>query len=356
MAIDKNKTQTFSAPVTLDRAWVTKSGIIGSHHRGRLVLDLSKTERIDSAGVCLIEFLRRTRVDRGCEFVLQNVSPVIAKQLDSPALHRPAHDKVVSKGGVLERLGDGALDASRVAVDALSVFTEMFYWSTIGFFKRQDIKKGSLYEQMYQLGYKAVGIIALLSFLIGVVLSLQSAMQLKQLGLGIFLVPLIGITMIRQMGPLLTAIILAGRTGSATTAEIATMVVGEEVDALRTMGINPMQYIMAPKFWAISLTMPLLSIISTAMGIFGGYVIALLYLDMSTSLFMGELVKIIHLEHILAGCFKSMVFSWLIIWVGSYFGFRVRGGAEAVGRETTSSVVAGIFIIIVANALFSFIM
>ncbi len=209
---------------------------------------------------------------------------------------------------------------------------------------------------MYQLGYKAVGIIALLSFLIGVVLSLQSAKQLKTLGMGIFLVPLIGITMIRQMGPLLTAIILAGRTGSATTAEIATMVVGEEVDALRAMGVNPMQYIMAPKFWAISLTMPLLSIIATATGILGGYVIAYLYLDMTSSMFMRELAKVIKLEHILSGCFKSMVFAWLIIWIGCYFGFRVRGGAEAVGRETTSSVVAGIFIIIVANALFSFVM
>ena len=236
------------------------------------------------------------------------------------------------------------------------MLAEMLYWSTIGMFKRQDIKKGGLYEQMYLLGYKAVGIVALLSFLIGVVLSLQSAIQLKTLGMGIFIVPLIGITMIRQMGPLLTAIILAGRTGSATTAEIATMVVGEEIDALRTMGINPMQYIMAPKFWAISLTMPLLSIIATATGIFGGYLIAIFYLDLSTPLFMSELTKIIKLEHILSGCFKSMVFSWLIIWVGCYFGFRVRGGAEAVGRETTSSVVAGIFIIIVANALFSFIL
>jgi len=351
-----DKSRTVKAPVFLDREWVSSCGLISGQHKGRLVLDLSATEKIDSAGVCFVELLRRLYKEQGGEFVMQGVSPRIAGQLDAGKAAAAVAVAPGRKGGFLENLGDTAVGLARAGVDALSMFAEMLFWSTIGFFKRQDIKKGAVYEQMYQLGYKAVGIITLLSFLIGVVLSLQSAIQLKNLGMGIFLIPLIGITMIRQMGPLLTAIILAGRTGSATTAEIATMVVGEEVDALRTMGINPMQYIMAPKFWAISLTMPLLSIISTAAGILGGYVIALLYLDMNTSLFFRELVKVIKLEHILAGCFKSMVFSWLIIWIGCYFGFRVRGGAEAVGRETTASVVAGIFIIIVANALFSFIM
>ena len=351
-----DKQRTVKAPPVLDRAWVSSSGLITGSQKGRLILDLSATERIDSAGVCFIELMRKLHSQQGGEFVLQGVSPRISGQLTDKKSAQPAAVKPPDKEGLFVRAGGVAVGSWGAAVDAVSMFAEMLYWSTIGFFKRQDIKKGAVYEQMYQLGYKAVGIIALLSFLIGVVLSLQSAIQLKTFGMGIFLVPLIGITMIRQMGPLLTAIILAGRTGSATTAEIATMVVGEEVDALRTMGINPMQYIMAPKFWAISLTMPLLSIIATAAGIFGGYVIALLYLDLNTSLFLRELAKVIQLEHILSGCFKSMVFSWLIIWIGAYFGFRVRGGAEAVGRETTSSVVAGIFIIIVANALFSFIM
>ncbi len=351
-----DRPRTIKAPPALDRSWVAACGLLSGVRPGsRLTLDLSETVRIDSAGVCFIELLRRMHREQGGEFALQGASRQITNQL---AAERKAAAVAAppAKDGLIERIGGAAAAAVSTSVDALSFLAEMLYWSTIGFFKRQNIKKGALYEQMYQLGYKAVGIIALLSFLIGIVLSLQSAKQLKTLGMGIFLVPLIGITMIRQMGPLLTAIILAGRTGSATTAEIATMVVGEEVDALRAMGVNPMQYIMAPKFWAISLTMPLLSIIATATGILGGYVIAFLYLDMTSSMFMRELAKVIKLEHILSGCFKSMVFAWLIIWIGCYFGFRVRGGAEAVGRETTSSVVAGIFIIIVANALFSFVM
>jgi phospholipid/cholesterol/gamma-HCH transport system permease protein len=353
-----DRPRTIKTPPTLDRAWVAACGLLSGVRPGsRLTLDLSETVRVDSAGVCFMELLRRMYREQGGEFTLQGANPQVASQLaEENAAAATAAAAPAAKDGPIQRVGGATAAFFGTSIDALSVLAEMLYWSTIGFFKRQNIKKGALYEQMYQLGYKAVGIIALLSFLIGVVLSLQSAKQLKTLGMGIFLVPLIGITMIRQMGPLLTAIILAGRTGSATTAEIATMVVGEEVDALRAMGVNPMQYIMAPKFWAISLTMPLLSIIATATGILGGYVIAYLYLDMTSSMFMRELAKVIKLEHILAGCFKSMVFAWLIIWIGCYFGFRVRGGAEAVGRETTSSVVAGIFIIIVANALFSFVM
>jgi phospholipid/cholesterol/gamma-HCH transport system permease protein len=351
-----SKDLTKKVPAVLDRAWISGCGLMSGSHSGRLVLDLSQTERIDSAGVCFLELLKELCREQGGSLVLQGVREDIKNQLNLKKSASAAVKTVpFKKENFLERVGGGTTGALNTAGEALSVLVEMLYWSTIGVFRRQDFKKGGLYEQMYQLGFKAVGIVALLSFLIGVVLSLQSAMQLRNFGMGIFLIPLIGITMIRQMGPLLTAIILAGRTGSATTAEIATMVVGEEIDALRTMGINPMQYVMAPKFWAISLTMPLLSIIATAAGIFGGYVIAILYLDLSTSLFLSELAKVVKVEHILAGCFKSMVFSWLIIWIGCYFGFRVRGGAEAVGRETTSSVVVGIFIIIVANALFSFV-
>jgi phospholipid/cholesterol/gamma-HCH transport system permease protein len=161
--------------------------------------------------------------------------------------------------------------------------------------------------------------------------------------------------MIREMGPLMTAIILAGRTGSATTAEIATMGVGEELDALKTMGINPVQFVCTPKVWAISLTMPLLTIFAMVCGILGGYLVAITYLGLAQTLFLGELIKSIAAKDVLISMLKSVVFSWLIIGIGAFYGFRVRGGAEAVGRETTASVVTCIFVIILADAAFSFI-
>jgi len=253
-------------------------------------------------------------------------------------------------------VGDTTIRVGESIVTALSLLTEMLYWGTFGLFKRQDFRKGSLGEQMYQLGYKALGIVALLSFLIGLVLALQTAIQLKAFGAGIFLGPLVGITMVREMGPLLTAVILAGRTGSATAAEIGTMGVGEEIDALRTMGINPVQFVVVPKFWAITLTMPILSILSTVAGILGGFCISFFYLDLSPSLYWGELSKALFFKDVMAGFIKSVVFSWMIIWIGAYYGFNVRGGAESVGKETTASVVTCIFIIIIADALFSFVL
>jgi phospholipid/cholesterol/gamma-HCH transport system permease protein len=239
-------------------------------------------------------------------------------------------------------------------LEAVSVLVEMLYWGTFGLLRKQDIRKGSLGEQMFALGYRALGIVGLLSFLIGVVLALQAAIQLKTYGAGIFLAPMIGISMIRELGPMLTAIILAGRSGSATTAEIATMVVGEEVDALKTMGINPYQFVVVPKFWAITLTMPVLTIVSTVMGILGGWFVAVFYLDIASSLYWNQLTENIFINDVMAGFVKSIVFSWQIIWIGTFHGLRVHGGAEAVGRETTASVVTGIFIIIITDALMSF--
>jgi phospholipid/cholesterol/gamma-HCH transport system permease protein len=167
---------------------------------------------------------------------------------------------------------------------------------------------------------------------------------------------MIGWSMLREFGPLFTAIILAGRSGSATTAEIATMGVSEELDALKTMGISHYQFVIVPKFWAITLTMPLLSVLASTAGILGAYFVSLFYLDIATSLFWSELWKYIAFRDVAAGLIKSTVFAWLIVWIGSYYGLRVRGGAEAVGRETTASVVSCIFAIILADAAFSFVL
>lgn len=342
-------------PRTLDRTWVERQAVPGFGFAAELRLDFAETEQIDSAGMGYIATLHKICSRGGGKLVLENIATRHVEALHKQAGLEPGPQRQ-REGSVFVRTADMFLSAIEQGVEALSVLVEMLYWGTFGMWLRRDFKRGSLGEQMYQLGFRAVGIVALLSFLIGVVLSLQSAMQLRTYGAGIFLAPLIGITMVREMGPLLTAIILAGRTGSATTAEIATMEVNEEIDALRTMGINPIQFVVVPKFWAISVTMPLLTIISTSTGILGGYVVAFLYLDLSPGLFTNELTKYLHFADVNAGFIKSVVFSWLIIWIGAYYGLRVQGGAEAVGRETTSSVVTGIFIIIIADAIFSFIL
>lgn len=351
-----NQNNTIFFPTILDRFWIEKSSLLNQKPDKTLIIDLSKTERIDSAGYCFIRLLHTMHEEGGGKLIIRNLSPEFEESLKSWPLSDQYQSAQPKKESFLVRTGDTLISFKENASNALSVLTEMLYWGTIGLFKKRDFKRGALGEQMYQLGYKAFAIVGLLSFLIGIVLALQTAMQLESFGAGIFLAPLIGLTMVRELGPLLTAIILAGRTGSATTAEIATMVVGEELEALQTMGINPVQYVVVPKFWAISFTMPVLSIMATAAGILGGFFIAVFYLDLSATLYWNELAKSIHFRDFWAGFVKSVIFSWLIIWIGSFYGFRVRGGAEAVGKETTASVVTGIFIIILADALFSFVL
>jgi phospholipid/cholesterol/gamma-HCH transport system permease protein len=352
-------TGSLSLPETFDRLWVEKNLPLEKPAKDDLVLDFSRTKRIDSAALCAVRLLHALYRDNNRKLILRNIDQSVLSALESSPQPEPA--TAVLKAFSLHprkiflHAGDRFIAVKDAMVSALSVLVEMLFWGTIGTIKQKDFRKGVLGEQMFQLGYKALGIVGLLSFLIGMVLALQAAIQLKTFGAGVFLGPLIGITMVREMGPLLTAVILAGRTGSATAAEIGTMNVGEELDALKTMGINPIQFIVVPKFWAISLTMPVLSICGTFTGIIGGWAVGLFYLDLSSSLYWGQLWQYLFFKDVFAGFIKSVVFSWLIIWIGAYYGFRVRGGAEGVGRETTASVVANIFIIIITDALFSFI-
>jgi phospholipid/cholesterol/gamma-HCH transport system permease protein len=343
-------------PELIDRFWVSSN----RHHLTMsqpksVVMDFSVTKTLDSAGISFIKVMQECSKKAGGQLVLRNIKREHLSIIQAWSKNQPAN-QTEKKETLFAKTGSAVIQAWDTTVNALSVLTEMIYWGTIGAFIKRDMRKGALGEQMYQLGFKAFFIVALLAFLIGLVLALQTAMQLETYGAGVFLAPLIGISMVREFGPLMTAIILAGRTGSATTAEIATMGVGEEIDALKTMGINPIQFVVVPKFWAITITMPILSILATSAGIFGGYLIALFYLDLGSSMYWNELAKNLFFRDIFAGVFKSIIFSWLIIWIGAFYGFKVRGGAEAVGKETTASVVTGIFIIIIADALFSFIL
>jgi phospholipid/cholesterol/gamma-HCH transport system permease protein len=345
-------------PPEFIRTWIETNALERLSPQSDITLDFAQVIRMDSSAVALMCILDRMRRGHGKKLILTNIKPELSGVLrrwtaDAPPVAESA--KSTSDVGFFARIGSAGVAAYDESMIALSVLAEMLYWGTLGLLRKKNIRAGSLGEQMYQLGFKAIGIVALLSLLIGVVLALQTAIQLKAFGADIYLAPMIGISMIRELGPLLTAIILAGRTGSATTAEIATMGVQEELDALRTMSINPIQFVVVPKFWAISITMPLLSVIAVLCGITGGFLVAVLYLDTAPGLFIGEFLKNIYIKDVWAGFIKSIAFSWIIIWIGAHFGFKVHGGAEDVGRQTTASVVAAIFAIIVADAVFSFI-
>jgi len=202
-------------------------------------------------------------------------------------------------------------------------------------------------------GAHALPIVGLLSFLIGVVVAYQGGQLLKTYGANIFIVELVSLTMLRELAPLITAIIVAGRTGSSYTAQIGTMQVTEEVDALRTIGIPPMDLLVLPKLLALIIALPLLTVFADALSVFGGMVMARTLLEVSFTDFLDRFPQVVTPTSFLLGVGKAPVFAAIIALVGCYQGFQVRGGADSVGRQTTVSVVQSIFLVIAADALFS---
>ncbi|MBD3344349.1 MAG: MlaE family lipid ABC transporter permease subunit [Chitinivibrionales bacterium] len=349
--------KTIKLPSMASRQWVEDNlELLHTAPAEDLHLDCAKTSSVDSAGISFITLLQSIYRKAGHEVILENASDNLLSTMKQwgKAVHTEPDSKADDRS-IFLKAGDKVIEIKDQLMQAFSMLVEILYWSGPGLLKKRDFRKGVLGEQMFHLGYQAVLIVLLLAFLIGLVIAWQSAIQLRTFGAGVLLAPMVGWGMIREFGPLMTAIILAARTGSATTAEIATMSVGEELDALQTMGINPVQFVVMPKFWAITFTMPPLAMLASAIGILAGLLVAVSYLDVAPNVFFTELFSFTMFKDFMVGFLKSIVFAWLIIWIGSYYGFKVKGGAEQVGRGTTACVVTTISVIILADAIFSFI-
>jgi len=205
-------------------------------------------------------------------------------------------------------------------------------------------------------GFNALPIVGLLAFLIGVVVAYQGSIQLVRYGANIFVADLVGLSILREMAPLLTAIIVAGRSGSAYAAQIGTMKVTEEIDALHTIGVSPMELLVLPKMLALLVALPLLTVYADILGVLGGMIVAQTQLDVGFADFLDRFDDAIKMSSFLAGLGKAPVFAAIIALVGCFQGFRVSGSADSVGRQTTVSVVQAIFLVIVFDALFSVIL
>jgi phospholipid/cholesterol/gamma-HCH transport system permease protein len=206
---------------------------------------------------------------------------------------------------------------------------------------------------MEEVGLNAIPIVGLMSFLIGIVLAFQGASQLQRFGAEVFVVNLVAISVLREIGVLMTAIIVAGRSGSAFTAQIGSMKVNEEVDAMQTLGLDPMEVLVLPRLFALMLTLPLLAFFADIMGLMGGALMAWIALDISPATFIERLRDAIGLWSFWAGILKAPFFAFLIAMIGCYEGFQVTGSATSVGHRTTRAVVEAIFLVIVVDAAFS---
>jgi phospholipid/cholesterol/gamma-HCH transport system permease protein len=215
------------------------------------------------------------------------------------------------------------------------------------------IRWQEILDDMYETGIKALPIVGLLSFLMGVVIAYQGAVQLKLYGANIYIADLVGYSMLRELAPLLTAILICGRTGSAYAAKIGTMKVREEIDALQTIGISPVDLLVQPKVLSLLVVMPLITIYADVLAVFGGMVMSSVSLGVGFNAFLGRLEEAISHSTFMIGVGKAPVFAGIVAVVGCYQGFQVSGSAESVGRHTTISVVQSIFLVIIVDAMFS---
>jgi len=232
-------------------------------------------------------------------------------------------------------------------------FNETMKWTLVRPFQGKPLRFRAAVAQMDEVGVKSIPIVALVSFVIGIILVLQTAYQLEKFGALTYAASLAGVALTREMAPLLTAIVLAGRVSAAFTAELGTMLVTEEITALEVMAISPIAYLVVPRFIAMIVMLPCLTVLADVIGITGGYCVGTLAIGIRSELYIQSTLDALLMKDILSGLAKSVVFAAIIAMVGCYMAFVVRGGAEGVGKSTMISVVTSLISIILADCLFT---
>ena len=322
-----------------------------------VTLDLSAVEAMDTAGAWLI---LRAAGRVGAKGVPVN-------WVDPPEVLQPLFKRVFEAGPEPEEklvrrvlfldwladLGAATEAVGKQSLDLLAFFGALV--ETLGriIVKPKRLRWVSVVSHIERTGLNALPIVGMISFLVGVVLAFQGADQLRRFGAQVFTINMVGISVLREMGILLTAIVVAGRSGSAFTAEIGAMQVNEEVDALRVTGLDPMEVLVVPRVLALMISLPLLAFFADIMGLLGGGVMAIGLLDISFGQYWRILNNAVSLNTFLVGIVKAPIFAMLIALVGCFEGLRVSGSAESVGLLTTRSVVEGIFLVIIFDAFFS---
>ena len=325
----------------------------------RVAVDLAAIERLDTAGAWLLLRTEHALAARGNEVALTNVrnsfAPLLAqlraRGAGEPVPHPvPPHHTFL---GFVARIGEITIIVLRRSYAMLG-FGGLVSTKMAELILRPGRLRGiATLVQMERTGVDAMPIVGLLSFLIGVVVAYQGADQLRRFGAEIYAVNLLGVSILRELGVLLTAIIIAGRSGSAFTAQIGTMQVNQEIDALNTLGLDPVEVLVLPRVFGLVLTLPLLVFYADAMGMLGGALMTWAALGVPIPAFLDQLRGAITEWTLWVGIIKAPFFAAIISMVGCYEGFNVTGSAESVGRLTTQSVVESIFLVIVADAAFS---
>ena len=348
---DNAKTLRFSGSLTLAQ--------IGTLHQQLEELeaspdriDIAPVERMDTVGAWLIHRIARDHdipvegADADQAHLLEQIAAADQPQRDD--IHTPP-----SLQRVLDRMGEATIRAGVTLVGLVGFFGAVLVDLVVLMRHPRRIRWHAVVRQFEVVGVDALGIIGLMSFLIGIVIAQQGAIQLRQFGAEVFTINLVGRLTLRELGVLMTAIMVAGRSGSAFAAQIGSMKLNEEVDAMRTIGVSPMEALVIPRVLATVLMMPLLGFFAAMMALLGGGIFCWLSLDIPPVTFIDRIREIVPMTDLYQTLIKAPVFGMIIAMAGCYQGMQVEGDAEQVGRRTTSAVVQGIFLVIVLDAFFA---
>jgi len=317
---------------------------------GEVDLDGSRLAGIDSAGVWV---LSRWLAERGASANLTGWPPRFKALMELVGQREARVPVAVARPSLPASIGRSTLDGAGQSIALIAFVGEVAVTGAALALEPGRIRWRTVLRNIQVSGFEALPIVGLTSFLLGIVVAYQGADQLRHYGANIFVVDLVGYAMLREFAPLISAIIIAGRSGSAYAAQIGTMVVTEEVDAMRTIDIDPIELLVLPKILALAIALPLLTVFADITGVLGGMVTARSQLDIGFTEFIDRFGTEMQGSTLVVGLGKSLVFSFVIALIGCFQGFRTRESADSVGRQTTLSVVQSIFLVIVADALFS---
>lgn len=251
----------------------------------------------------------------------------------------------------IEKIGAIILGTGRHVVSVLALLSETVYWLIAGPFKKKFPKLEGIFSQMVFAGVDSLIIAFFVAFFTGIVIAMQSAYQLARFGANIYVAPMVSIAIARELGPVLTALVVAGRVGAAIAAELGTMKVTEQIEALETMALNPVRYLVVPRFLALLIMLPCLTIFADIIGIFGGFLVGVFNLHLNPYRYITFSFQFMLWKDFWTGIVKSACFGVIIAMIGCYMGLRTKGGAEGVGKSTTLSVVTSFILIILFDCI-----
>ncbi len=323
--------------------------------------DLSAVERYDSAGMTLfIHYYDQLRKQQ-CNVELigetaqhQSMYCLLRRYVQDDQTPAPSFSLRILEP--LRKVGKASSAFAQDMVAFLAFVGESFISFLYSIRHPGSIRGGAIVKHIEEAGVRALPIVALTSFLIGVVIAYQGAVQLEKFGANIFIVDMIGLSITRELAPLITAIVVAGRTGSSYTAQLGVMKMTDEIDAMCTMGFEPHRFLVLPRMFALMIALPLLIFFADLIGILAGMLISHLHLNLSYAEFFNRLQHVLEVKHVWIGILKGPFFAWLIAAVGCFRGFQVSKSTDSIGRYTTMSVVNAIFLVIACDALFSVIL